>query len=268
MTIQIKSRDGVILYTSKAKDLRAAVEEAVKDGVNLSKANLAEAVLRGVNLSKANLAEANLSLANLARANLSLANLAGANLARANLSLANLAGANLAAANLCRVDLAGVNLSKANLYGAILHEANLSLANLAEANLSRVDLFGVKGVHPEQVNDLLMLYDQPGKIRAYKLVTAWGYGPFHGTLKYEVGKTVKAAADTDATKDCAAGINLATLPWCLREWQPGYRILVAEFTAADIAAIPIGGGKFRVSRCRIVGEKDLADLGLTERGQQ
>jgi hypothetical protein len=49
----------------------------------------------------------------------------------------------------------------------------------------------------------------------------------------------------------------------MREWSAGYRILIAEFEAADIAAIPIGSdGKFRVFRCTIVGEKDLVEIGL------
>ena len=61
-----------------------------------------------------------------------------------------------------------------------------------------------------------------------------------------------------------AGINLATLPWCVRGWQEGYRVLIAEFTARDIAAIPVSDGKFRVRKCRIVGEVDLVDLGLIE----
>jgi hypothetical protein len=49
----------------------------------------------------------------------------------------------------------------------------------------------------------------------------------------------------------------------MREWKEGYHILIAEFTVADIAAIPIAtDGKFRVRRCKIVGEKDLAEIGL------
>jgi hypothetical protein len=49
----------------------------------------------------------------------------------------------------------------------------------------------------------------------------------------------------------------------MREWQQGHRILVAEFTAKDIAAIPTAtDGKFRVFRCKIVGEKDLKEIGL------
>jgi hypothetical protein len=51
----------------------------------------------------------------------------------------------------------------------------------------------------------------------------------------------------------------------MKEWQQGWRILIAEFTAADIAAIPTAtNGKFRVHRCRIVGEKDLVEIGLVE----
>lgn len=47
-----------------------------------------------------------------------------------------------------------------------------------------------------------------------------------------------------------AGFNLVTLPWCPREWKPGYKVLLCEFTAADIAAIPIGGGKFAFGSAR------------------
>jgi hypothetical protein len=61
------------------------------------------------------------------------------------------------------------------------------------------------------------------------------------------------------------GINLATLDWCMSNYQEGYRILVAEFTAKDIAAIPVGSdGKFRVRKCNIVAEKDLTELGLVK----
>lgn len=49
----------------------------------------------------------------------------------------------------------------------------------------------------------------------------------------------------------------------LKEWRTGYRILVVEFTAADIAAIPVASdGKFRVHRCTVVAEKSLEEVGL------
>jgi hypothetical protein len=111
-----------------------------------------------------------------------------------------------------------------------------------------------------------MLLDQPGKIRAYKLVTENGEGPYNGGIIYQIGKGYKVdGADTNVNLHCGPGINLATLDWCMKEWRTGYRILISEFTAKDIAAIPTAtDGKFRVRRCKIVGEKDLIEIGLIE----
>ena len=51
----------------------------------------------------------------------------------------------------------------------------------------------------------------------------------------------------------------------MKVWREGMHILIAEFRAEDIAAIPTStDGKFRVSRCKIVGEKDLKEIGLVE----
>ena len=137
-----------------------------------------------------------------------------------------------------------------------------SRANLSGANLSRADLSGADGVIPARVTPLLMLLDQPGKIRAYKLINEKGEGPMSGGIVYRKGKTYTVKdANRDPWVGCGAGINLATLDWCLKEWKPGYRILIAEFTAEDIAAIPTAtDGKFRVVRCKIVGEKKLDEL--------
>ena len=80
-----------------------------------------------------------------------------------------------------------------------------------------------------------------------------------------MGNVVEVAdADTDESHQCAAGINVADMRWCLREWRVGYRILIVEFAAEDIAAIPVSSdGKFRLFRCEVVGEKNLTELGLT-----
>lgn len=176
-----------------------------------------------------------------------------ANLAWADLAWANLDGANLDGANLAWADLVGANLVGANLVGA----------DLAGAKLAGAKLAGVKGLNKHLVTPITILADQPGKIRAYKLVNENGEGPYNGGIKYEVGKSYSVDdANTDDTVQCAAGINLATLDWCLKEWYEGYRILIAEFTAKDIAAIPVASdGKFRVHRCKIVGEKDLKAIG-------
>ena len=181
-------------------------------------------------------------------------NLSGANLREADLRGADLSGANLREAN----------LREANLYGANLREANLRGADLRKANLYRANLRGAKGLNPYLVTPLLILKDMPGKIHAYKLVTGKNIGPFNGGITYEVGQEYEVIdADTQADEQCGAGINLATMDWCIKEWREGWKVLMAEFTAEDIASIPTGtDGKFRVHRCKIVGEKDLKEIGL------
>ena len=194
--------------------------------------------------------------ADLYGANLTGADLTRANLFRANLFRANLTGANRTGANRTGADLSGANLSRANLSGANLTGANLTGANLTGAN----------GLRPLCVQPLLMLYDQPGKIRAYKLVSANGDSPLRicGRLKYEIGKTIEVGdANTDVTNLCAAGINVATLDWCAKEWREGWRVLIVEFTAKDIACVPTASdGRFRLHTCTVVGEKSLSELGL------
>jgi hypothetical protein len=172
----------------------------------------------------------------------------------------------LEAAVKSRADLSGANLSRADLSGANLSGANLSGANLSRANLSGANLSRAESVNKYLCTPLNLLLEQPGKIRAYKLVNADFVGPFNGGIKYEIGKTVEEkGANTDDTKHCAAGINVATLDWCMREWRDGYHILIVEFTAADIACIPIAtDGKFRLHRCAVVGEKDLKEIGLVK----
>ena len=82
MKWQIKHRyNKTILFEMEAEFFRQAVEEAVKTGADLYRANLSGANLSGANLYRANLPGADLSGADLYRANLS-----GANLYRANLS--------------------------------------------------------------------------------------------------------------------------------------------------------------------------------------
>ena len=147
---------------------------------------------------------------------------------------------------------------------AAVEEARRNGAILRGADLRGANLYGAEGIVPERINPLLILREQVGKIRAYKLVDADLKSPIQtgNQITYEIGSTVKAKADPDESKDCGAGINLATLPWCLENRRPGHRILICEFTAKDIAAIP-DGGKFRVHKTKVVKEYDLA--GLLER---
>ena len=141
-------------------------------------------------------------------------------------------------------------------------EAESFLRAVEAAVKSGANLRGANGLIPEKTTPLLMLLDQPGPIRAYKLVRANMEGPFNGGIRYEIGRCYDVNnASVDANEQCGPGINLATLDWCLKEWRDGYRVLIAEFTAADIAVIPTcTDGKFRVHRCQIVGEKDISHL--------
>ena len=109
--MNIYDTHGNLLYASKAKTLRGAVEEAVR---------------KGVALTRANLDAANLYLASLIRANLE-----GASLKGAYLEGAYLAGANLAGANLEGASLEGAGCYKANLEGASLKGATFIGAKLA-----------------------------------------------------------------------------------------------------------------------------------------
>ena len=158
---------------------------------------------------------------------------------------------------LSEADLSGADLSRADLSWADLSWANLSKANLSKANLSGANISRAIGIDADRCTPLRILLEQPGMIRAYKLVNVGGEGPFTGGIVYEIGQNYEVlGALTDETVDCGPGISLCTLDWALSEWREGYRILIAEFTREDIAAIPIGhSGKFRVFRCKIVGEK-------------
>lgn len=142
-------------------------------------------------------------------------------------------------------------------------EAVKSGADLSGANLRSADLRSAKGLIKERVNQLLFLYDQPGKIRLYKLVTNDYKSPMHHVqLDYLIGLTIKVTdACIDDEQECAAGINVATLDWCLKNYSYGNRILIIEFTSKDIACIPTcTDGKLRLHKCKVIGEKDLTGL--------
>lgn len=254
MAVEIKSRGGIVVLYSceEAHSIKACVERAVKEGANLVLADLTRAELRR---------------ADLRGAKLDWTDFMGADLYGANLSGASLNGANFRGADLAWVDLRWADLYGANLNGANLAGANFTGANLAGTDFAGATIGGAIGINKHLCTPLRILLEQPGLIRAYKLVTADGKSPIEGDhcrsfVTYEIGKSYEVSdACTDESKMCAAGIHLSTLDWCLKHWWEGWRILVAEFTKEDIAAIPVAtDGRFRVRRCQIVGEKNLKEL--------
>src|SRR3990167_2566965 len=185
---------------------------------------------------------------------------------------ADLSGADLSSANLSSAYLCGADLTSANLSGAYLCGANLTSAYLCGANLCGANLSGAKHFNPWRADALRILLDQPGKIRAYKLVTSecrslMVHGGSGTPLDYSVGMKLEIAdASTDEAVQCAAGISLCDFTFAARNWQEGNRIMICEFAAADVAAIPHGtDGKFRVRGCEVVGEVDLVERGIVEK---
>ena len=182
-----------------------------------------------------------------------------------------LSGADLSGADLRDADLSGANLRCADLSGADLRCADLSRADLRRANLRGANLIGAdlrdaKGYDSRRTNPLHFLSHQVHPLIAYKLVTEDYTGPFYSGIEYRVGTEVSVEEwDSDPAKDCGPGINLATLDWVLGEWRKGYRVLQVECYPAEGICVPdASDGKFRVKRCKVLKEMDLAELGLAD----
>jgi hypothetical protein len=260
IALELAVRKKVLLFYADLRDAdlrNAALRSAALRGANLCSVDLRSADLRDANLRDADLCNADLCDADLRGADLRNADLRGADLRNADLRGANLSNADLRGADLRDTDLRSTNLRSADLRGADLRGVNLINANLR----------GAKGINKFLCTPLLILYEQTEAIRAYKLVNAKNAGPFKGGIIYEVGKEYSVEnANSNETIDCGAGINLATLDWCIKNYQNGYKILVAEFRAEDIATIPVAtDGRFRVRHCKIVGEKILEKIGIVDK---
>ena len=174
------------------------------------------------------------------------ANLTGANLTGANLTEANLTEGNLIRADLIRADLTEANLIRANLIRANLIRANLYGANLTKTILDGINWLAYIGVVP----------DHQGTARAYKVLTKDGVGPFNGGINYLEKDVFESPLDTNEAVQCSQGIHLATFQWCLNQKEEGRRLFMFSFNVRD-SVCPIGSdGKFRVRKCRKIGECD------------
>lgn len=123
----------------------------------------------------------------------------------------------------------------------------------------------------KQSTSLYLLLDQTDPIRAYKVVNQKNEGVYNGGIVYEIGKEViDGNFNEDEYEQCGAGINLATLDWCLNVYQEDYKILIVEFNkltkdGKNNILIPVASdGKFRVKECRVIGEKDLKEIGVKQ----
>ena len=124
------------------------------------------------------------------------------------------------------------------------------LTNLRSANLrSAKD-------HALYADNLTLLRYQKHKLRAFKFVTSDMKSPINGDVTYKVGKYVEETnCNTSELEDCGAGLNVATLEWCIKNNNQGDRAvyLEVEFAPEDIVSIPFqSDGKFRVRKLKVV----------------
>ena len=142
--------------------------------------------------------------------------------------------ADLQGADLWRADLQGANLRRADLQGADLRRANLQGADLQYPDLS-----------------LLLLQHVNTKLRAWKYLRG-GKSPYRG-CSYLPGETyTEVVFNSDCRDQCAAGLNVATLQWCLNDSADSNEFAEVSFYARDIVAIPlVTDGKFRVKKLKV-----------------
>lgn len=133
---EIKSRDGKVLHSGKAKTRRALIASLVAGGKSLARADLRKADLNGLDLQEADLQGALLDEANLSGAQLQGANLSGASLRAARGQGARFDQANLGGADLTAADLTGARLTYASLRAAIIDRAVFRGASAASVSLA------------------------------------------------------------------------------------------------------------------------------------
>ena len=217
------------------------------------------------NFYKANLRDADLRDADLRSANLRDADLRFANLRDADLRSADLQDADLRFADLRDADLRFVNLRDADLRFADLRDADLRPADLQDADLRFADLWSAKYEEPLFLPDLYSLKLLPPETK----LTFWKYlekgeSPYQ-EYQYEVGREYSSDAfGNNEANLCGAGLNVATLTWCLKDSFPADEFIEVEFLAGDIIAIPYAtDGKFRVRKLKVlrqINRKDAINL--------
>lgn len=272
-----------------AWELETLVREAVSRGKKLIQADL-----RGLTISNHDFFMADFSLADLSvysrfrkvsfkRCQFKRAILKDAAFSKCDLSVADFSFADLTDCLFNECYLTGTNFYKANLTGVTFQDCTFSSStSFLSADIKRIDVTPIsaenqqilvlrlsqaRNFHPEMFDMLRLLQYQKGKVRLFKLVTDNDTGIYMSgktSLTYTNGKTVKVNKyNTNCRIECAKGIHLATLDWCYKHFEEGYKIKVCEFDVKDIVAIPYGGeGKIRVRKCKVLYSLNLKKLGL------
>ena len=172
---------------------------------------------------------------------------------RANLRCANLRSADLSCANLRSADLSCADLRYANLRSADLRCADLRCADLSKTILENINWLTWIGI----------TVNHKGVGYGYKVINAKGEGIYQGGINYLQADTFEVlTVNPDVYEQCGCGINLATFNWCVaNKKSDDNRVLLMEFDLMDgdkpnVICPVASDGKFRVRKCRKVGEVD------------
>jgi hypothetical protein len=84
-------------------------------------------------------------------------------------------------------------------------------------------------------------------------------------ITYKVGEEFEAEVDKDKLNECGAGLNVASLEWCLRDTNGNiddYKYIEVSFDPKDLTVPYLSDGKFRVSKFKV--ERKLTKKELKE----
>ena len=141
------------------------------------------------------------------------------------------------------------------LRDADLSDANLSDADLSGANLSDANLSDAKGLL-DAINYLEANFERTenGYI-VYKTFGAYNNPP--ESWKIKDGNIIEEVCNTDRTRNCGCGINVATLDWVKKDNQSKrdvYKLLIKFEWLAGVVVPYHTDGKIRCSRAQIIGK--------------
>jgi len=193
------------------------------------------------------------------------ADLRYSNLSGSDLRDSNLRDSDLRYSNLSGSDLSGSDLRGSDLRDSDLRDSNLRGSNLSYSDLSRSILSGSIGLLDASKWIADHLTRCRGGVYAYKSFGS-NYTP-PADWRQEPGAEISETVNLLPTLDCACGVNVATLDWCLQnnpDDAPIWKVMVKwEWMAGGV--IPYNtDGKFRVPRAKLIeimvpGTEDATD---------
>ena len=205
---------------------------------------------------------------NTIRITVELAIKSNTDLYNADLRNAYLCNADLFYANLRNANLHNANLRNADLRNTNLHNADLSNANLRNANLSNANLTDIKicNIYRSNLNILKL---QKNNIFVFKYLRKNLKSPYQN-FQYNIGKTyISENSNNNEFIQCGAGINVATLEWCLTNCDNNFDnfvIVECEVNPKDLIIPFNSDGKFRIKSGgkvkinRILTEKEIEKI--------